>query len=340
MLAKQKELKQYIYKYLKDFYIFLEKEKTITAYQQHLEDFTKDTFGYSLTFLTVADIQSVDTETFISYKNSLISRKFANNTINARLSALRTFMGYMKFRKITTYEPSTDVKYIGNVKSDAEHYDTIPMKAVGELIELCKKERYLKKEKEWFIKLAVETGLRTAELLSLKKSNFHPMSDGIHVMIKADRESKGKGNQEWKEMIHIKFFEELQKDFFTDSEKLFTMDESTIRKRIQTMMEKLGYEGNYSNHSLKRSAVNNTMDFTNDPRAAQAKGKHANMKTTFDNYIDDVEYGATGYYSMQYKIEKDYIAEASHEDLLKAIDKLEPSMILLLQAQLQQLKGE
>lgn len=340
MLAKQQEMRTYLYSYIEEFYMFLKSESTITAYKQHLNHFTNSIFRYDFRFLSLEDLQTINTDTVIRYKGILIKQKLASNTINPRLSALRTFLGYMKFRKLTDYDASADVKYIGNVQKKVKHYDTIPMQAVEQLIEILKKERYLKKEKEWFVKLAVETGLRTKEILNLKQSSFQLLSDGMHVLIKSDEDSIGKGNRDWKELIHIDFFYEMKEDFFTESDNLFTMDESTIRKCIQKKLKQLGYNGNFTNHSLKRTAVINTMDFTKDPRAAQAKGKHANMKTTFDNYIDAVEYGATGYYSMQHKIQKDYISEATHEELLKAIDGLEPNMILLIQAQLQKLKGE
>lgn len=340
-LANIQTMTEYLDDYLKDFFIFLKRENTKEAYNQHLNHFTNTMFGYELKFITRKDLLSINTDLVIKYKNKLIESKFANGTISNRLSALRTFVGYMKFRKLTEYDVSADVKYVGNMEKDSEHYDTIPMKAVEEMIEYFRtKERYLRSEKEWFIKLAVETGLRADNLLKLKKKQFTVMSDGIHVMIKSDEETKGKGNKDWKEMIHINFYNELKEKFFTESQYLFTMDESTIRKRIQAVMKKLGYEGRYTTHSLKRTSVTNTMDFTNDPRAAQAKGKHSNMNTTFNNYIDHVDYGATGYYSMQYSITDDHIATATHEELLKAIDNLEPNVVLLIQAQLQKLKGE
>lgn len=345
MLAKQLPT-QFLYSYTQDFFMYLESdrsEKTKETYKKHLDFFCQTVFLHDLDGMTIKELQSIDTNLMIKYKNHLIQdpKNYANNTISAKLSAVRSFINYMRFRKLTDYDVSADIKYVGNMKKKVKHHDTIPMEAVPKMIQHIRdNEKNLKKQKEWFIKIAVETGLRTNEILSLKRTNFTYHSDNIHVVMKSDLDTLGKGDQEWKELIHIDFYNELRDDFFTDDLKLFTMDESTIRKSIQRIMKKLGYEGQYTNHSLKRRAVNNTMDFTNDPRAAQAKGKHANMSTTFENYIDDVAYGATGYYSMQYQVKEDHIATATHEELLKAIDKLDPNMVLLIQMQLQKMKGE
>jgi site-specific recombinase XerD len=345
MTLAQEQLYNYAYEYVEDFHTFIESigsENTADGYVRHLNHFAQTVFKCTLDFLTVEQIASIDSNTIIKYQTEITkSKKFANSTINNKMSAIRKFMKYVKARKLTTYDIGDDVEFIRNVKSNSQHYDTIPMEVVPQIIEYIQtKEKHLKVEKEWFIKIAVETGLRASNILKLTKSHFTPHMDGTHVIIKSDLDNMGKGNSDWSDVIHIEFYKEIEENLFTDSENLFTMDESTIRKRLQAIMKKLGYNGNYVPHSLKRTAINNTKEFTNDVKAMQAKGKHSNASTTLNHYTDDtMKYGATGYYSMQYKVKGDLISTATHEELLQAIDGLDESVILLLQLQLQKIKG-
>lgn len=331
--------------YVEEFLVFMESkgsDKTSQAYKYHLDTFAEMMFSRPLEQLVLDDLYMVDSEMVLKYRHAMyISQLFTNGTINNKMTALRKFLRYMKHRGLIDYNIKDDAEFIVNLKEDSVPYDTIPMKMVPQIIDYIRtKEKHLKKEKEWFVKLAVETGLRTSNILHLRKSDFSHCSDGIHVMIKANKDNMGKGNERWTEFIHKDFYNEIVKDFFGENDKLFTTNRSTMLKSIKKIIAKLGYEGNYVLHSFKRTAVNNTKDFTNDLHAAQLKGKHKNPTTTSKNYLDDIGIGATGYYSMQYKTKEDLISTASHEELLKAIDGLDENVIILIQMQLQKLKGE
>lgn len=345
MLAK-KNLHNYAHDYIEDFYNFLKSngsENTAIGYTRHLNHFSKSVFNCTLDFLTIEHIASIDTNTIIKYQTEMIKKeKVKNSTIINRMSAVRKFIRYAKARKLTTYDMKDDIEFVGNVKNDSQHYDTIPMEVVPKIIEYIRtKEKHYQVEKEWFIKIAIETGLRAQNILKLTKDQFSFHPDGVHVIIKSNKNNMGKGNEHWTEIIHIEFYKEIVKNLFTNENHLFNMDESTFRKRLQVIMKKLGYEGNFVPHSLKRTAINNTKELTNDVKAMQNKGKHKNASTTLNSYTDDsTKYGATGYYSMQYKVKNNLIETATHEELLKAIDSLDENMILLIQLQLQKMKGE
>lgn len=333
-----------IQKYVNEFLVFMESkgsEKTAEAYKYHLDTFAEMMFNRPLDQLILDDLFMVDSEMVMKYRHMMYtSELFTNGTINNKMSALRKFLRYMKHRDLIDYNIKDDAEFIVDLKSDSVPYDTIPMKMVPQILEYIRtKEKHLQKEKEWFVKIAVETGLRTSNILFLRKSDFNYCSDGIHVQVKANKENMGKGNERWVEYIHKDFYQEMVEDLFGEEDKIFTTNRSTMLKCIKKIIAKLGYEGNYVLHSFKRTAVNNTKEFTNDLHAAQLKGKHKNPSTTSNNYLDDIGVGATGFYSMQYKTKEDLISTASHEDLLKAIDNLDDNVIMLIQMQLQKLKG-
>mgnify|MGYP001157838650 CR=1 FL=1 len=114
------------------------------------------------------------------------------------------------------------------------------------------------------------------------------------------------------------------------------MRPSTIAKTIHRSHERLGLYRAYIPHSLKRTAVNNTRTLTGDLKAAQIKGKHSNSATT-DIYLDEVEYGATGYFSMMNNVNEDNIIKASYAQLLEALNGLDDSTKLLINIKLKEI---
>lgn len=344
---------EYMKPYINDFFIKLDPniaENTCETYYSRLNDFMVTQFGHGLYDLTKDELQSITINTVINYISTLYmatkpngTRKNKNSTINNKLSALKEFLRYMYFRDMINID-LTKLDYLKGKKNDSKSYDTLPMWMVNEIVDDYEKnEKRLKIQKIWFIKLAVETGLRANEVLALKKDNFTPYHDGIHMFMRSkDAETRSKGNKDWKELIHINFYKEMEQELFTEADNLFTTTDSTMLKTLHRSLERLDYmkDGYFVLHSLKRTAVNNTKRFTNDNGAAQAKGKHSSFSTT-DIYLDEADYGATGYYSMQCKIAgEQLLPTASEKDLRLAIDNLDESVKMLIEAQLQKIKGE
>jgi len=341
----------YLTQQVEDFIMKLDNTNTEERYYAHINEFTHTLFNCDAMYITQDQLSSITTETIINYFTQLYKQTkengeklYKNSTYNNKLSAIKEFLRYMDFRRLMNKDfRVTDLDYIKHKKKDSKSYDTLPMWAVHEVLEYYEKhEKRLKTQKIWFVKLAVETGLRTNEVLALRKENFKPYFDGQHMMVHSvDAETRAKGNKDWKDLIHIDFYNQMAEELFTEDEQLFTTNDSTMLKTLQRTLKRLNIHGNYVLHSLKRTAVNNTKRFTNDNGAAQAKGKHSSFATT-GIYLDEVglDYGATGFFSMQCKVEeRDLIQKSSHEDLLKAIDNLDDNVKMLLEIELQKLKG-
>ena len=352
MLAKNnvEKLNDYVIDYIEDLFIKIESDgshHTEKQYRRGIQNFIKYNFGYDLEYLTKQDLQKVDKHMILSYFNKMYKavnengeKLYKNSTINPQLSAVKKLMEYMDFIDVIDFKVS-ELSYIKNKKVDSESHETMPMNVVFAIIEdIRKNESRLPIEKEWFIKIAVETGLRSNDILKLTKRQFTVLPNSREVMLRSIGSNKGKGNKDWKEMISIDFYNDLQEALFNgERENLFTMSPSTIAKTIHRSQERLGIDKGYTPHSLKRTAVNNTRTFTNDLKAAQVKGKHSNSATT-DIYLDEVEYGATGYFSMLNKTDSNLIDEVSHEELLKALDSLDDSTKLLINIKLQELANK
>jgi len=334
----------YATEYIEDFFLNLESDDTRSTYHTQLNEFSNIMMKKELKFLLKSDIALINSDMIIRFINDKYKVKTVkNNTLNNKLSAIKSFMKYMRMRKLSNIDVN-DFEFIKNKKDDTESYDTIPMWMVHEiLLDFQDNEKRLLMQKTWFVKLAVETGLRPKEVLALRKDNFTPYFDGIHMLVKSkDAETRSKGNKDWKELIHMDLYYQMIEELDITEGKLFTMSDSTMLKTLHRSIDRLGYsdDGYYVLHSFKRTAVNNTKRFTNDMSAAQAKGKHSSANTT-KIYMDEVDYGATGFYSMQCKVDTgDLIQKSSHEELLKAIDNMDESVKMLLEIELQKLKGE
>lgn len=348
MLAKNnvEQLNDYVIKYTKDFFVTLESDgsiHTVKQYKRGIENFIKYNFGYELQYLTLQDLKKVDKYMILSYFNNMYSatdengeKLYKNSTINPQLSGVKKFIDYMDFIDVIEFKVS-DLSKIKNKKKDSVSHETMPMSVVFDIInDIRKNEVNLTNEKEWFIKIAVETGLRASEILNLTKNQFKLLPNGKDVIIRSIGSNKGKGNKDWKEVVSVGFYNDLKETLFNgERDNLFTMSASTIAKTLQRSQERLGINEGYTPHSLKRTAVNNTRALTGDLKAAQIKGKHSNDATT-NIYLDEVDYGATGYFSMMNKIDTNLINEVSHSELLEALNGLDDSTKLLINIKLQE----
>jgi len=349
MLVKNnvEQLNDYVINYVEDFFIYIESKgsvKTEDRYKKYVGDFIKYLFGYELKFLTKEDLIKIEADQVIKYINYLYkeedtqgNKRYMNSSINPILSAIKQFLRYMKFRKVIKLDVN-DLSFVKGFKKDSVAHETVPMNIVFAMIDdIRKNESKLATEKEWFIKIAVETGLRANEILRLTKKQFILLPDGVYVLIKSIGSNKGKGNKDWKEKIKLVLFNDLKEALFRgEREELFTMSLSTITKTIHRSQQRLGLDTTYTPHSLKRTAVNNTRILTKDLKATQAKAKHSNINTTIGNYVDDIEYGATGYFSMMSEVDGNLMNEVEHDILMEALNGLDDSTKLLINIKVQE----
>lgn len=343
--SKVEVMNNYVYEYIEDFLFNSSKKShnTLKAYKRGVQQFIKGNFGYDLEFLLLEDLQKIDYSMINSYFKHLYEekkedgkKKYKNTTLNNKLSAVKEFMRYMKFRKLVDIDV-LELDYIKSFSNDADSHETVPMKIALQIIDdIQLQEKELVVEKVWYVKIAIETGLRMSEILRLTQNQFIELEDN-YVLIKS-KTNKGKGNEDWKEKITKEFYEELKDALFKDErQEIFTIAQTTIAETLDRSQDRLGVGKKYSPHSFKRVAVNNTATYTGDMRAAMRKGKHKNLSTT-EIYMDDVEYGATGYFSMQSRVDNSLYSKVSHQELLEAINNLDEGSKLKLNSKLQELR--
>lgn len=344
--SKVEVMSDYVYEYSEDFFFNLRAKgssNTEKAYRRNINQFIKDQFGYELKYLIIEDLRKINYKLISDYFRNMYEelkengeKKYKNSTLNNKLTSIKEFIKYMKFRKIVEID-LLELDYIKSFSKDSESHETVPMNIVLQMLENIKQnEDYLVNEKVWFIKIAVETGLRMSEVLRLTKDQFYEFEDYILIKSKSNR---SKGNKDWKEKVSREFYEDLREELFKEErQELFNISQTAISEMLNRTQERLGIGKKYSPHSFKRTAVNNTKQYTNDSRAAMRKGKHSNESTTNNHYIDDVEHGATGYFSMQSRVDNSLYSKVSHQELLEAINNLDEGSKLKLNSKLQELR--
>lgn len=291
--------------------------------------FLKEEFSKTIDTITSEELDLVDYEILMSYRGKMYG-SVANTTINRHISSIRTIYKHLKSRNIL----ESDISYLDTIKNlpkKSKLIEYMPMSIVEEYIAEAGKDLNDAKEKQELIMLAVDTALRLDELLELELNQF--TIDGEEVLIKG----YGKGNKEFTDKISLERYNALlgiMEEGYSQNSKVF----STLTvKKVTDMMSKikktLGYEGReFSFHSFKKTAVTNVYRLTGDILEAQKKGRHSSLDTT-RLYLQDLEYGITGWYSLG-DVDTELYKKASHEELMEALGEMNRDFLHLLNIKL------
>lgn len=329
----------YIGSHIEDFLKFKGKKSINTekTYRSALNRVFKDIlFKSDYKYITVSDIENgLNSDVLFEYFDDLFylekeegKRKYSNQTINNRQSAIKSLIEHLRGRKVIKYDLN-DLTVIKSLPDTSEEIEMIPFDLAMEYAEYFGKEDQ-GLEKSLIINLAAETGMRASELLSVEWSNFIEAEDG--VILKSYGYNKGKGNQEWIDKISKELYNELlQLKTIGNDKKLFTLTYKQLvgmMDRGNKLLNKTGID--YSFHSFKKLAV--TMCYLNNGNcidSAKKKARHSNVNTTM-RYLRLTNLNVTGIISAKMSTDEDIYKTVSHELLLEALSEMRPEMLLLL----------
>jgi len=329
----------YIGSHVEEFLKFKGKKSINTekTYRSALNRIFKDILYKSeYRYITVSDIESgLNSDVLFKYFDDLFyyekedgKRKYSNQTINNRQSAIKSLIKYLRSRKVIKYDLN-DLTIIESLPDTGEEIEMIPFDLAMKYAEYFGKEDQ-GLEKSLIINLAAETGMRASELLSVEWSNFIEAEDG--VILKSNGYNKGKGNQEWIDKISKELYNELlQLKSIGNENKLFTLTYKQLvgmMDRGNKLLNKTGID--YSFHSFKKLAV--TMCYLNNGNcidSAMKKARHSNVNTTM-RYLRLTNLNVTGIISAKMNTDEEAYKTVSHELLLEALSEMRPEMLLLL----------
>lgn len=103
------------------------------------------------------------------------------------------------------------------------------------------------------------------------------------------------------------------------------MSKKTVNRMMESIRQEFDFgERNIVFHSFKKAGINHVGFLTqNSIKAMQRQGNHSNASTTFNNYVDDMRLEDSILVDINQEFDIDKIYNVSHDDLLKAISKLD-----------------
>lgn len=318
-------------------------DSTINAYKSDIINFFKwrnlcfDKFE-DLKMLTKHDL-SLKINDVLNYQNYLSNDlKNTGSTVNRKINTVKDVYVFLDARLELSKETMNAFREVERLSEHTESYDEVTPEEVMAWSEyvLNKKApgRRRNLTKSNILKFALQTGFRMGSILNLTINDFDKKDN--EVIVYADRV---KGGSSFKGKISVKFYEELLEMHKqeSNSDKLFNI----TKKSIQEMMEDIKKQFNISSkrnvvfHSIRKSAATFKYDISgNDLTVVRDYLGHSDTKVT-ERYIGKREMIDTGYITMLENDNMELYKEVSHDDLLKALEKLDQTTLIKLNQILQ-----
>jgi integrase len=322
---------------------YVEKTKNATqiAYETDIRLFfhliRSKSKGAELEYLSLDDI-SITQDDFEEYIDALYNlkdvkgeNKYVIKTINKKVAALKSFIRYMKKKKVI----DNDISYLELIKGEKErdvHYGVLEADEVLQMAELCLEEREKGNIKRLLILTAFKTGLRVAELLSLRWNNFIIKGDEIFIC------GVGKGNKEFEIKINKEMYEELLTLKEDQDSPIFQIS----ARRVVDLMDRLKVKMNIQSernivfHSVRKAFGTLVWKMTGDIEQARRSLRHSSVSTT-QIYLGEGNFELNDSIFSVDKIDNDLYKNVTHDDLLSAIKNLPKNMQLIINLKLQEL---
>lgn len=308
---------------------------TASTYYYAINNMSNEIFGVDIQFAKREQLESLNFNVLNKYKMKL-KETSSNTTVNNRISAIKSFIKYLTARGAISYDIST-LSLVELLNNDSERTEMIPLSVLMQYVEFFEtKEQRKGKEKKWVSLLALETGNRIQDLLSIKKNQF--TKDGEDYILKSKGENRGKGNKEYIERIGAELYEELMA-LNPHSDKVFSIKYRAILDAFNRANDHFGNtDVKYTPHSIKHLCVQMEYSMNKDILAASKKANHSSVTTT-QLYLRTAETTNVGVYTRMKSTKQDKYKEASLEDLISVISELPADMQFLINKKLEDLSN-
>jgi integrase len=321
---------------------FAEKTKNSTqiAYETDIRLFfhimRSKSKGAELEYLSLDDI-TITQDDFEEYVDALYNlkdvkgeNKYVVKTINKKVAALKSFIRYMKKKKVI----DNDISYLELIKGGKErevHYGVLEVEEVIRMSELCLEEREKGEIKRLLILFAFKTGLRINELLSLEWNNFIVKGEEVSVC------GVGKGNKEFQIKINNNLYQELT-TLNKGQNQVFDFCDRRVGDLMKRLREKMNIqpERNIVFHSIRKAFGTLVWRMTGDIEEARRALRHSNIATT-QIYLGTGNFELNDSIFSVDKIDNDLYKNVSSDDLLSAISNCPKNVQLIINMKLQEL---
>ncbi|WP_165786774.1 tyrosine-type recombinase/integrase [Heyndrickxia camelliae] len=326
-----------IQRFLDKKFLISESKNTRQEYERDIRQF----FDYltkgkkEIQYLTLEDIQlsQDDIEDYQLYLVGL--NKYANSTINRKLAPLREL--YKRFERKKLVHDISMFSDIKSLKVTDNSYGIFSVEEVYQILDYIKNKPRMKKRMVQYhlIRFAVETRARLEECLTVEWNNFEVREDSVIIHIIA------KGNKDFKPRIAKWFYEELLEIKEDGIKKVFNISSKTFHNLMNDIIKHFNFpkERNLVFHSWRKTGASFLFEFTKDIEYTRKALNHSSIVTT-QRYIQGVDYGIQGMFSIQKDYDQDLYKKTSHEQLLEAIESLEPAERMRINMKLNEILTE
>lgn len=285
-----------------------------------------------LEYLTFDDL-NISEDNFEEYieilcdlKDENGNNKYVNKTINRKTIALKSFVKFLRKKKII----DIDISYLQSIDGKKErrnHYGVLTTEETLKLAELALQERDKGEIKRALILTAFKTGLRLGELLNLKFSDFIRKGEDIYIR------GIGKGNKEFEIKINKDLYDDLQ-ILNKGQEKIFSLSSRRISDMMDRLRTKMGIqpERQIVFHSI-RKAFGTMVWVTSDIENARRALRHSSILTT-QLYLGESNFEVNESIFSIEKIDGDLFKNVNHEELLQAITALPKNTQMIINMKL------
>ena len=265
--------------------------KTLTAYRKGMQVFTdwlRDT----------GNAGTVTPATVVQFK-SWLAERYSAQTVNLRLSAVRSFYRWCVVTERLPVSPAASVKGAKRPKSKIHKRDALTNGEVLAVLATCDKGTLAGVRDAAILSLMAYCGLREIEVHRANVGNLKTQGDRLVL------EVQGKGRAEADEVVVIPPGQEAvirewvahRMTFadHSDGDPLFVslsnrtrgqrLVTRSIRAMVKSRYQLAGVVGNRkTTHSLRHSAITNAIRHGATPMQVQAMARHSSFDTTL-NYF-------------------------------------------------------
>ena len=269
--------------YIKPFleYLFLEKsysKHTITAYKTDLlafKDFCEVTYDQeSLIEINYAQVRS--------WVLSLVAADISNNTINRKISSLKSFYKFLQKTGQIERNPLSKHKALKVAKKVQVPFTS---KEINSVIQNIAKEKdFDAVRNKVVVELLYSTGIRRAELIHIKDVDVNILGQTIKVLGKRNKERYvpilSSVLETIKEYVVLKTKKERNSDFFLITSKGNKLYETFVYRIINSYFSEISTKVKKSPHILRHSFATHLLNEGADLNSVKELLGHSSLAST------------------------------------------------------------
>jgi integrase/recombinase XerC len=255
-------------------------QHTITSYQTDLIiffDFIQQTFGN----ITLADIRATFIRTWLA---SLKEKGMEAKSINRKISSLKSFFKYQLKEELLAVSPMATIISPKVNKRLPQFVEKADINTLFTLVEFP--ENWKGKTDMIILQLLYNTGIRQAELLSIKESQVDEYKKSIKVLGKGNKERIIPVSEALLELLKNyktekrKTFEKFDSEVLLVSEKGVKLYPKYVYNTVKKYLSKITTIGKKSPHVLRHTFATHLMNNGADLNAVKDLLGHSSLAAT------------------------------------------------------------